>query len=121
MHKKKGRPAAVQDETLHSATTAVDGSDAAVADAADLPWTLTWCVLGLLFLALVAYPASKLSAHYSFGSNEGFNTYLEATAAAGGRIYGNPPVYVYANYPPVSFHLIGWLSAITHDVNLTGR
>ena len=37
------------------------------------------------------------------------------------KIYGSPPVYVYANYPPVSFHLIGWLSAFTHDVNLTGR
>jgi hypothetical protein len=118
MHKKKGPAAAEKEESAYSPGAA--DSESAV-EVEDLPWTLTWCALGLLFLALVWYPASKLSAHYSFTSNEGFNTYLEAAAAGGNQIYGSPPVYVYANYPPVSFHLIGWLAAFTHDVNLTGR
>ena len=118
MEKKKGRVAASLEKSDPAPAAAVPG---AVEEIADLPWKLTWCVLGFLFLSLVWYPVSKISAHYPFFSNEGFNTYFEAAAAAGGKIYGNPPVYTYANYPPVSFHLIGWLSAVTHDVNVTGR
>lgn len=118
MEKKKGRvPASLEKSKSAPAVAVPEGA----AETPGLPWTLAWCFLALLFLSLVWYPASKLSAHYSFGSNEGFNTYFEAAAAAGNKIYGNPPVYFYANYPPVSFHLIGWLSAITHDVNVTGR
>jgi hypothetical protein len=118
MEKKKGRVAASLEKSDPAPAAAVPE---AVEEIADLPWKLTWCVLGLLFLSLVWYPLSKISAHYPFFSNEGFNTYFEAAAAAGGKIYGNPPLYTYANYPPVSFHLIGWLSAVTHDVNVTGR
>jgi Dolichyl-phosphate-mannose-protein mannosyltransferase len=111
MEKMKGRVPASPEKSASAPAEETPG----------LPWTLTWCFLAVLFLSLVWYPASKLSAHYSFGSNEGFNTTFEATAAAGGKIYGNPPVYLYANYPPVSFHLIAWLAAVTHDLNLTGR
>src|ERR1017187_3989664 len=118
MEKKKGRVAA-RPEKPDSAPAAA--ACEASARAGSLPWTLTWCVLALLFLTLTWYPASKLSAHYSFGSNEGFNTTFAAEAGAGVPIYGKPPVYSYANYPPVSFHLIAWLSVFTHDVNLTGR
>jgi hypothetical protein len=118
MKKKKGRVPASPAKSDSAAAAAVP--EAAV-KTPSLPWTLAWCFLALLSLSLLWYPASKLSAHYSFGSNEGFNTYFEAAAAAGNKIYGNPPVYSYANYPPVSFHLIGWLAAITHDINLTGR
>ena len=118
MQKKKGRAAAVQEESVYSPAAA--GADAAVAVPRGI-WTVTWCVLGVLLLAVTWYPVSKLSAHYPFTSNEGFNSYLEAAAADGHPIYGNPPAWFYANYPPVSFHLIGWLSAFTHDVNLTGR
>lgn len=118
MEKKKGRVPASPEKSVSAPPPAPPEASAAVPS---LPWTLTWCVLSLLFLTLVWYPASKLSAHYSFGSNEGFNTTFAAQAAAGLKIYGNPPLYTYANYPPVSFHLIAWLSAITHDINLTGR
>lgn len=92
-----------------------------VAETPTLPWTLTWSVLGLLLVILLWYPLSRISAHYPFFSNEGFNTYLEGAAAAGEKVYANPPVYSFANYPPVSFHLIGWLSALGRDVNVTGR
>ena len=119
MEKKKGRVPASAEKADAAPVPAAFGE--AESTAAGLPWTLAWCTLGLLFLALVWYPASKLSAHYSFSSNEGFNTYFGAAAAAGNQIYGSPPVYLYANYPPASYHLIGWLSALTHDVNLTGR
>ena len=118
MEKKKGRVPASPERPDSAPPSAPREAFAA---APSLPWTLTWFVLALLFLTLVWYPASKLSAHYSFGSNEGFNTTFAAEAAAGVPIYGNPPVYSYANYPPVSFHLIAWLSVFTHDINLTGR
>ena len=117
MEKKKGRVAQGPERSDPKPAATLE---AAVQDPG-LPWALTWCVLALLFLGLVWYPASKIPAHYSFGSNEGFNTTFAGAAAAGIKIYGTPPVYAYANYPPVSFHLIAWLSGITHDINLTGR
>src|ERR1039458_2550099 len=100
MEKKKGRVPASPERPDSAPPSAPREASAA---APSLPWTLTWFVLALLFLTLVWYPASKLSAHYSFGSNEGFNTTFAAEAAAGVPIYGNRPVYSYANYPPVSF------------------
>jgi len=118
MEKNKGRSPARPEKSVPAPPPVLPDASAA---APSLPWTLTWCVLSLLFLTLTWHPASKLSAHYSFGSNEGFNTNFTAEAAAGTKIYGDPPLYAYANYPPVSFHLIAWLSAITHDINLTGR
>src|SRR4051794_21575956 len=104
-----------------AAASRTEGQPVRVLEPDRLPWAITWCLLAALFLLLVWYPASKLSAQYSFGSNEGFSAYLQAATANGEKIYGSPPVYRYANYPPLSFHLVGWLSAITHDVNLTGR
>ena len=118
MEKSKGRGPSSPQPAGPPPTAA---QPALVAATSGLPWTVTWCVLGALFISLLWYPVSKLSAHYSFGSNEGFNTAFQAMAAAGAKVYGNPPVYSYANYPPISFHLIAWLSAVTHDVNLTGR
>ena len=53
--------------------------------------------------------------------NEGINAYYEHVTGSGGKVYGDPPKYAYANYPPVFFHLIGWLGSLTGDVNVTGR
>src|SRR5262249_1322643 len=58
---------------------------------------------------------------YQMGYNEGFNTYWQQAVARGAHIYGKPPTVTYANYPPISFHLIGWLGRITGDQNIAGR
>src|SRR5262245_35014128 len=60
MEKKKGRVAASLEKSDPAPAAAVPG---AVEEIADLPWKLTWFVLGLLFLSLVWYPVSKISAH----------------------------------------------------------
>ena len=99
MEKKKGRVAARLEKSDPAPTAAVPE---AVAEIADLPWKLTWCVLGFLFLSLVWYPVSKIAAHYPFFSNEGFNTYFEAAAAAGGKIYWQP-ARLYLRQLPAGF------------------
>src|SRR6266536_810411 len=86
-----------------------------------LPWKITLAFLVLLFIILTWYPISRINAQYAFFSNEGFNTSFAAMVASGAKMYANPPVWWHANYPPVSYHLISWLSAITHDLNVTGR
>src|ERR1017187_7868957 len=60
-------------------------------------------------------------AHYTITMNEGINAYYEHVAGSGGKVYGHPPKYEYANYPPVFFHLIGWLGSVTGDINVMGR
>jgi hypothetical protein len=55
------------------------------------------------------------------GSNEGFNSYYQQMAAAGEPVYGKAPQFFYANYGPLSFHLIGTLGRVVGNINLTGR
>src|SRR6266567_4346626 len=85
------------------------------------PWWIAWSFLAVLALLEVWMPLSRISAHYEIGYNEGWNAYLQQTIADGGRIYGKEPVYAFANYPPLSFHIVGWLGKLTHDVTRTGR
>ena len=62
-----------------------------------------------------------MSGQFTTTINEGFATYQQTTAARGDKVYGSPPKYVYQNYPPLSFHLVGWLGLLTHDTNVAGR
>src|SRR4030081_685287 len=99
---------------------AVDASDRAeipvaahvpivAAEISDAPWIQVFAVLAVLLVTLTWLPLVKLTAPYEMGPNEGFNSYFQQAAATGGRIYGQPPEFVYANYPPFSFHLVGWI------------
>jgi hypothetical protein len=85
------------------------------------PNNIVLILLAVLLIALGWFPILKTGAHYDMGPNEGFNAYFQHTVASGGKIYGAPPDLFYANYPPLSFHLVAWLSYLTHDVNLAGR
>ena len=85
------------------------------------PWWIAFAFLAALALALIWLPLARISAHYEIGYNEGWNAYLQQAVAGGGRIYGQAPALVYANYPPVSFHLVGLLGRLTNDVNGAGR
>jgi hypothetical protein len=53
--------------------------------------------------AVLWWPLARIPAHYQINYNEGWNSYLQNK----GAVYRAPPEYVYANYPPVSFHLVG--------------
>ncbi len=100
-------------------------ADAGVAEAAPeefrIAWRAAFCALAILLLLLLWFPVAHIPAQYTVTANEGFNTYYEHGAASGGKIYGAPPKYAYANYPSVSFHLVGWLGSLTGDVNVAGR
>jgi hypothetical protein len=84
-------------------------------------WRATFASLAVVLLLLIWFPLAKINAQYTVTINEGFNAYYEGAAGGGTKLYGVPPHYAYANYPPVSFHLIGWLGKVTGDVNVAGR
>jgi len=86
-----------------------------------VPWYVAFAFLGILAIVETWFPLSRLSAHYEVGYNEGWNAYLQQSVADGGKIYGSAPQLTYANYPPVSFHVVGILTKITHDPTRTGR
>jgi hypothetical protein len=86
-----------------------------------LPWWIAFSVLSLLAIVLLWLPVLKIQGHCQISYPEGWNAYLEQRAADGIPLYGAPPAYFCAFYPPLSFHLIGWLGTLMHSVTLAGR
>jgi hypothetical protein len=86
-----------------------------------LSWAIVFAVLSMLLTALVWFPISRIGAHYQMGYNEGFNAYWEQAASGGSHVYGKLPTVAYANYPPLSFHAVGWLGGVIGDHNIAGR
>lgn len=84
-------------------------------------WKLTFPILLTLLVVFSWYPALRTFSRFDGGFNEGFNSYFQQTAQRGGAPYEQPPVYFYANYPPLSFLLAGWLAVVVRSVNLAGR
>ena len=62
-------------------------------------------------MALTAlwYPVQRISQYADINYNEGWNTYRADMAARGDPLYGLPPRFTATNYPPLSFHLVGFL------------
>src|SRR5947209_14552646 len=98
-------------------TSAAAISGDAAAKSGHGPWTVAFCLLALLLTTLIWMPVAKISSPSTAAITEGFNTYYQSAAARGDKIYANPPQYTYANYPPVSFHLVAWLGS--RDLNVT--
>ena len=44
--------------------------------------------------------------------NEGWNAYHAVAAVTGGVLYPPPETFVFNNYPPLSFYLVGWAGAL---------
>jgi hypothetical protein len=84
-------------------------------------WEIVFSALLLLAVALIWWPLARVPVSFEINYNEGWNAYLQAAAAAGRPIYGHEPQYVYANYPPLSFHLIGMVGRMTGSVLMAGR
>src|SRR4051794_11561280 len=84
-------------------------------------WVVGFFFLVALAAAVLWWPLARVPAHFSVTYNEGWNAYLQQKAAAGGRIYGEAPVYVFANYPPVSFYLVGVFGKLAGSMTLAGR
>jgi hypothetical protein len=86
-----------------------------------LPWWITFSFLSLLAIAMLWFPVLRSAAHGEINYNEGWNAYVQQRAANGIPLYGAPPVYTCIAYPPLSFHLIGWLGTFMHSMTLAGR
>ena len=76
--------------------------------------TLSTAMIALMAatgVALFWFPVKRISANVEINYNEGWNAYRAAMAARRIPLYGAPPLRfgVGTAYPPVSFHLIGWL------------
>ena len=77
----------------------------------------TWLSTVILFfmlatlVALFWFPLRRISANVEINYNEGWNAYRAAMVSSGIPLYGTPPQSFGTGtaYPPLSFHLIGWL------------
>lgn len=87
----------------------------------DVCWLVLLVGLGVVAAALLAYPVSHLGSPVSFNYSEGWNSYWDAVAGSGRALYAAVPDLTIVNYPPLSFHLIGWFGRVLGDVTLAGR
>ncbi len=56
-----------------------------------------------------------------FDSNEGWNAYHTVNAMAGGPLYPDRHSFLFNNYPPLSFYLVGLFGKIVGDTIIAGR
>lgn len=84
-------------------------------------WVPAVILLGVLAVALLWYPLLRAMSPASITDNEGWNVYWQRAASLGEKLYEAPPGLTIANYPPLSFHLIGFLGGLAGDINLVGR
>src|SRR5712664_4690767 len=75
--------------------------------------TAVICLMMATLLALLWFPIRRTRANVQVNYNEGWNAYRAAMVASGIPLYSKPPqgFGTTTAYPPVSFHLIGWLGA----------
>src|SRR6266704_97131 len=80
------------------------------------------CFMTATLLALIWFPLRRTFANVEINYNEGWNAYRAAMVASGIPLYGAPPhgFGTGTAYPPVSFHLIGWLGTPS-TFTATGR
>src|SRR5436190_1364918 len=86
-----------------------------------ISWAIVFAVLVVLAVLLLWAPLARIPRRFDINYNEGWNSYIQQTVVNGGRIYGNPPVLTYTNYPPFSFHVVGLLGKVTGNVTITAR
>src|ERR1022692_1283973 len=79
-------------------------------------WPILFGSLALLIAGMYRQPIAVSQAHINVLYNEGWNAYRQDMAANGIPIYGEPPGYLEANYPPLSFHIIGLLGSLSGDM-----
>src|SRR6266699_171749 len=85
-------------------------------------FTAVNCFMTATLLALIWFPLRRTFANVEINYNEGWNAYRAAMVASGIPLYGTPPhgFGTGTAYPPLSFHLIGWLGT-ANTFTLVGR
>ena len=76
-------------------------------------------ILAGLAAVYLAWPIWRATLPLQIDVNEGWNGYFADAARIGGALYGND--FTTNNYPPLSFYVVGWLSALTFDAVYVGR
>jgi hypothetical protein len=84
-------------------------------------YRITVTVLLGLALLMFAYPMVRIFWNFEIDSNEGWNAYYQLRAIAGQSLYTLDSPLFFNNYPPLSFYLVGALTALVGDPMLAGR
>ena len=84
-------------------------------------WLAVLAILGVLTLAALWYPIQRISQSADINYNEGWNTYRADIAARGEPLYSQPPRFTVTNYPPLSFHILGFLGKLLGGFTAAGR
>ena len=82
-----------------------------------LLFSLISCVIFLI--SFIVYPVFSSQFDFEYSYNEGWNAYHQI-GALDGALYQNESRYVFTNYTPLSFFIVGYLSK-SGDVILVGR
>ncbi|CDG33364.1 hypothetical protein SACS_0626 [Parasaccharibacter apium] len=83
------------------------------------PWCLAWAVL---FLLTCLRTVLVMFHHVPLDVNEGWNAQLASWTAGGDhQLYSSDRGFVFNNYPPLSFVLMGGLVRLGFDAIITGR
>ncbi len=72
-------------------------------------------------LALLSYPALRMFGQFEINYNEGWNAYHQMRAIGGEALYRFDSPYVFNNYPPLSFYVVGVLGEGFGGPVLAGR
>jgi len=75
----------------------------------------TGCAIGL------ARIAETIFLHVPLDPNEGWNAYYAMAAASGGRLYPPTHSFMFNNYPPLSYFIVGGLGKLIGDHIFAGR
>jgi len=84
-------------------------------------WAIAALVLAMITIGAGWPLVARVTADLQFDYNEGWNAYRDQMAAQLAPLYGAPPAQDITNYPPLSFHLVGFLSHLTGNITSTGR
>ncbi len=84
-------------------------------------YRLVVIAIAVLGIALLAYPLARSFALVDINYNEGWNGYFQLRAAHGAKLYSGYSPYVFNNYPPLSFYLVGGLGELFGDPVIAGR
>lgn len=81
---------------------------------------------GVLFILAVAalqlaWAFERLPYHVPIGANEGWNAIHAARAMLGAELYPPADAFMFDNYPPLSFYIVGALGLLTGDNIIAGR
>ena len=99
----------------------VSATDSVLWDDYQASWIAVFAGLSVLLIVLVWGPLSRIGVHYSIGYNEGNAAYFSRQAVTGPPLYAVPPKFVYIDYPPLSYYLVGMAGKLAGNYVAAGR